>query len=430
MILLTRHRLRQAFYAPVLALAMGLMLARLLVMARMLDVSAFADYSAALLVASAVTMAGSFGLYYKLSRSLPVLLFHSSESEAAILLTQTIFGSLAIGVVALSLVPVWSSFSNLSAPLFLAGFLNGIAQQLFLVVTAVSRSRGRTLDFSIENLVRSIGIILAIVPIAAFATSAATVVVAEAVISTVISLAILMRTVPPALRPTLVVAKSAIHQLASLDWAAILALLGVSIVSFLSTNVDRWFALEILDKAGFAEYAFAWTIMVVALSVQAVVNASVFPFIARRYAAHGVDRAWKISAAVSFGMLLACCFVAIPGSMIAKYAVPTLFPKYGGAVALIVPFALAASFRMADFWSSFLIIVGLERFALVANIASACVGVSGWFFWVRGDGFSAVELAWLALIIAMLNFVFLAAASLLWRDRSRGGTADQPSSQK
>ncbi len=421
MMFLTRHRLRQALYAPVLALAMGLMLVRLLVMARMLDVGAFADYSAALLVASAVTMAGSFGLYYKLSRSLPILLFHNNENEAAILLTQTIVGSLAVGIVALSLVPVWSSFSNLSAPLFLAGFLNGIAQQLFLVVTAVSRSRGRTLDFSIENLVRSIGIILAIVPIAALVPSAVTVVVAEAVVSAIISLAILMRTVPSALRPTLVVAKSAIRQLSSLDWGAILALLGVSVISFLSTNVDRWFALEILDKAGFAEYAFAWTIMVVALSVQAVVNASVFPFIARRYAAHGLDRAWRISAVVSFGMLLACCFVAIPGSVIASYAVPALFPKYGGAVVLVAPLAIAASFRMADFWSSFLIIAGLERFALVANIASVCVGVSGWFFWTGNDGFSAAEMAWLALIIAMLNFVFTALASLLGRDRARSG---------
>ena len=53
---LSPRRLRQLWYAPVLTLAMGLLLMRNLVMARLLDVPGFAEFSAGLLVSSTFCM--------------------------------------------------------------------------------------------------------------------------------------------------------------------------------------------------------------------------------------------------------------------------------------------------------------------------------------------------------------------------------------
>ena len=109
---LTRSRLRQLWYVPLLGAAMGLMLARLLIMARMFDVPAFATYASGLLVSGSFSMLACLGLQSQLQRGLPVMIVRRRERAGAVLLAQCTF--VASGCAALG----WrrESFNN-SCPL-------------------------------------------------------------------------------------------------------------------------------------------------------------------------------------------------------------------------------------------------------------------------------------------------------------------------
>src|SRR5450759_2430383 len=132
---LTRHRLRQLWYVPLLSFAMGLMMVRILVMAKILDVPSFAQYSAGLLASSTFCMLGCFGLYPLLQRELPMQIVRHREQMGAVLLVQCLLVATACAVVGILLAAVGVSVMGLSPFLLAIGVLHGLSQQVFLSVT-------------------------------------------------------------------------------------------------------------------------------------------------------------------------------------------------------------------------------------------------------------------------------------------------------
>lgn len=285
---LTSHRLRQLWYAPVLALALGLMMARLLVMARILDLSAYATYSAGLLVSSSFLMLSCLGLQSLLQRELPMLVVRRREFAGGVLLMQcglvaTVCAAAGAAAVSLS----GMSLAGLSPLLLVIALIHGLSLQLFLVATVESRSRGQPLRFANQNLFRALVLMAAGTAVAASGLGAAAVLITEAVSSLSLAVWIFRKyfyTIP--LRLTVAIAL-AWRRFPLIPWRSALALLAVASFSFFVTNADRWLAAQQLPVSAFAQYSFAWTVLMVAQSAQGVINASLFPLLARCFAMRG-----------------------------------------------------------------------------------------------------------------------------------------------
>jgi O-antigen/teichoic acid export membrane protein len=411
---LTRARLRQLWYVPLLGAAMGLMLARLLIMARLFDVPAFATYASGLLVSSSFSMLACLGLQSQLQRSLPVMIVRRREHAGAVLLTQCTYvacGCAALGAVAAG---AGLSLAGLSPSLLAIGLLHGLAQQLFLVATVESRSRGDPLRFARQNLERALVVLAVGVILAATLRHAGAVLAGEAVVSLLMALVLMRRqllAVPLALGAA---CRLAWRRLPALQWKSAFALLAVASLGFLTINGDRWLAAEWLDPRWFAQYAFAWTVLLVAQSVQVLINASLYPLLARRFASGGREAAFRVGAAASLGLLLAGIVVALPLWAVLDIAIERGFPAYADSRLLLPAFLAIAVLRVSDFWSSYLVIVGLEVRVLVLNVSAALAAGAVWWVW-RGPGTVAVGLADIAALAVLLAVAgYAVAATAAW----------------
>ena len=140
---LTARRMKQLWYLPLLGTAMGLMMLRILAMARVLDVAGFGTYSAGLLISGTFCMLGCLGLQSILQRDMPVMLMRLRARAGLVLLLQCLLVALAcasVGVLASGFVV---SAGGLPSLALVVGIVHGLSQQVFLLVTVESRSRGR-----------------------------------------------------------------------------------------------------------------------------------------------------------------------------------------------------------------------------------------------------------------------------------------------
>ncbi|HEY8049499.1 MAG TPA: hypothetical protein VIE63_10025, partial [Ramlibacter sp.] len=290
---ITPRRARQLWYAPVLGLATALMMLRLFALARLLDIPNFAQASAAFLVSSTFTMLGCLGLQSLLQRDMPILFVHGRENAARVLLAQSVvvaYGCAAVAMVGAFVVPFdFGSPANLVA----LGIVHGLSQQLFLLSTVESRSRGEPLRFALQSLLRGVLVVIAGVAIARATRSAEWVVVAELVVSLVLAHLLLHRTLAPR---AWAIVRAGADRWRAIDWRAAGVLLLVALLGFALTYADRWGAATALDARQFANYAFAGTIVAIGLSTQSLVNASVYPMLARLYARSGQAACFELCA--------------------------------------------------------------------------------------------------------------------------------------
>jgi O-antigen/teichoic acid export membrane protein len=415
----TFARLDRLLYAPVLALAMGLMFVRLLAMARMLDIPAFAIYSAGLLISSSFCMLACLGLQSLLQRALPMMIIRHRECAGGVLLMQCTLVAAACAFVAAVAAMVAMACGAIVAGLSLGqlvlALIHGLSQQLFLVATVDSRSRGQFLLFARQNLTRSLILLVASIVVAGFSGDAAAVLATEAVLSLLLSLWVLRQrfnAIPLRLHAAMLLA---LHRLPLAGWRSALALLGVASLGFLATNADRWLAAQQFPASTFAQYAFAWMVFMVAQSMQVVVNAALFPLLARRFARDGGLVAFHFSAAASL-ILLACSTVAaLPLWVLLDYSIAKWFIPYDQARGLLPAFLTMAALRLSDFWSSYLIVAGRETRLLMLNVISmAIAAVLWWFVLVRPSvgGLNVEKVALLGLLLAAGGYA--AAALAAW----------------
>lgn len=413
--MIPRHRLQQLWYVPVLGGAMALMMLRTLLMAHLLSVEAFAAFSGGLLVSSTFCMLACLGLQAVLQRDLPVMIVRGRERAGLAMLLQCLGIAAACALVIAGLGTLSSDATGFPPTLLGIGALHGLSQQAFLIATVDSRSRGSPLRFALENLLRALLAPLAGGAAAVAAGSAVQVLLAEALVSIALTYALVGRL--PAwqgLRPT-VAWRLALRRLQHQPWRSALALLAVTAVAFASINADRWVAATVLGKVDFALYAFAWTVPLVAQSLQSVINASVFPLLARRFASTGSTTAFRISARASIGALVVGAAAAVPAWWMLSSAIVHWFPRYAEATLLLPPLLLVAVLRLSDFWSSYLIIAGFEYRLLVIQLLAAAGGAFVWLTQMRlstHEGYRSIEVAWLALLLALSSYIAVLVTSV------------------
>jgi len=395
---------------------MGLMMVRVLAMAKILDVPSFANYSGGLLVSNTFCMLGCIGLYPLLQRELPVQLVRRREQVGTVLLVQCLLVATVCAVVGILLAAAGVSVMGLHPALLAVGVLHGLSQQVFLAVTLESRSRGQPLQFAQQNLGRA-GVAIALgCGVGVALESATAVLLAEAVASLLLTLKIFCGVLQRSRIKATVVFVLAARRMGRIPWPSAIALMAVLFVSFAFLNADRWVAAQLLQPTAFALYAFAWTLLLVAQSLQAVINASFFPLLARRFASAGSSAAFELCARASFGLLLACAVVSWPAGWLLNAVVLNWFPVYAESTSTIDIFLWVAALRISDFWSSYFIILGKENRLLLVYLAVGMLVFVGWMYAVQpwaNEAITIDEIAWLSVALSVVGYIatFLTAWS-------------------
>jgi len=412
---------RHASYAPLLASALAVMMARLLVAARLLEVDAFATYSAALLVSGSFCMLGCLGLQTMLQRDMPVLFFQGRSRRAMVLLAQAGVVAAACaaagGALAFAL-PGGAAGSVLDRTTIIVGLVHGLSQQVFVLVTVESRSRGLTVLFSGQYVVRSIAVFAAGIGMIAATGSGSAAAAAEAAATLLVSAGVLEGSLRRASTTFAASMRLGGRRFHAIRWRAASALLAVMMATWLVQNADRWMAERSLDVAGFASYAFASNAIVVASAAQMMINAALFPKLARTYAASGAVPAFRSAAGISAALAVAGLVAAPAAWACWDLAVSRWYPQYAVS-STVAPLLIAVGvLRVSDYWSSFLLIVGAETRLLRATAAAALGAVGAWWFLSGSSAAASVaSVGWLALSLA--GATYLAGMAMAWKESKR-----------
>ena len=416
---LTPRRLMQLWYAPLLVLAMALMMARLLAMARVLPVREFADFSGGILVSGTFCMLGCLGLQAMLQREWPVHLVHRQERRALVRAAQCLLVALVCAVAGLLFAASGGSLAGVSPALLAVGLMHGFSQQAFLVSTVESRSRGDALRFARQNLWRAAAVFALSIGVAVATASALAALLVDAVASLAFSAAYFAAALRRGGLDPSSVRRLAWRRIRRIDWRQAMTLTTIMVVGFAVLNADRWVASYRLDATGFARYAFAWIVLSIAQSAQVVVNSTVYPMVARRFAAHGALVAFDLSRRASLSILVAGAVIAWPVGAVLAAAIGRWFPPYLDALPLMPIFLAVAVLRVSDFWSSFALIAGFETSLLRCNLFAAAVAIGLWLAAVRPwsvANLSLAQVAWLAALLSVCGYA--AAIGAAWRAKT------------
>jgi O-antigen/teichoic acid export membrane protein len=391
-------------YTPLLAIASAVALGKTLVYARLMEVEQFGVTSQMLLVSTLFGLVGTLGTQLIAHRDVPGLLYGGRRRRGVALLAQSILVTGLVALLCAMLVLAGLRLFSLSGPQLLVGIAHGLAQQAFVTLTIESKSRLAMVPYALQVLVRTTATSIAGALVAFLGGGGLGAVSAELIV-TVLVLPGLTTSILAASRVSFPVAfRLGTRAHCDLPWRAALILLVGSLVTFASSNLDRWLAADTLDRFAFGQYSFAWIPLTAAQSVQFLLNAGLFPLIAQRASAgHNV---LGMTAVISWG-LLACGFLAgVAGWLVMQFGIEYWFPQYRPAVPLIGPIMAAAAFRVSDFWASFLIIMRREGLLLKLQTGILAVVLIAWFAyaWVVGET-TPMAFAWLAAGAACLSYV-------------------------
>jgi O-antigen/teichoic acid export membrane protein len=422
---LTPNRIRQLWYFPLLAMAMGLMMVRMLLMARILEIRSFAEFSGGILISSSFCMLGCLGLQITLQRGWPVNIWRGQELRGLTRAAQCNLAAGGTAVAFIALVLCGLSIGTFSPLLLIVGIVHGCTQQIFLIATVESRSRGDAVRFSRDNIIRALALLSFGILVAVLTGSGIAVLVAEAVLTLSFSVVLLRRSATYARLDMWRLYNLALRRMPRAPWRAAMTLMAITGVAFLLVNLDRWLAAARLSALEFAAYSFAWTVLMLAQSAQQIINTSIYPMMCRRFASNEPRRAFRVCMASSLFVLFAGGIAALPAYVVLKYCVYNWFPKYAGAVVVVPLFLAVAVLRVSDFWSSFVLAAGRENVLLFANTASVITGILLWSLWIyfpTGKALQPTDAALLALILSILSYttvVGCAWATRLGQGKSR-----------
>lgn len=417
--------LRFFSYMPLLALSAVVSLAKLMIYARLVSADEYGAISQIFLVGNTFGIVGSLGFYLLGLRELPGLHVRRREFGMAVLLTQSIVVSTASALVAaLLLIPFGEAgvFSmKIGGAGVAVGLFYGWTQLCFQIATTDARSRLEMTRYSADVALRSIVTTAAGIIVILLGRRANVVALAESVVTLGMFVWVGVGVVAQAKIATVVLLRKAIRRLRLAAWRPATVLMLGSLLSFLTSAADRWLAAATLDLQQFGYYAFAWTSIAAAQTFQFLINASLFPLIGRRYWAKSAKDAFRLTAVLSLGL---AALGALAAAILAPFVgliVAQLFPHQAGAVPLIEPLLIAAVLRVADFWSSFLLVV--RRETLLLNVQIVALGVAGIAFWAAtlasGRAPTAESLSWLAVGLAAANFALCGGAAFLCRGAAR-----------
>jgi O-antigen/teichoic acid export membrane protein len=417
--------LRFFSYMPLLALSAVVSLAKLVIYARLVSADEYGAISQIFLVGNTFGIVGSLGFYLLGLRELPGLHVRRREFAMAVLLTQSIVVSAASAVVAALLLIPSSETGLLSMKIGGAGVAVGLfygwTQLCFQIATTDARSRLEMTRYSADVALRSIVTTAAGVIVILFGRHANIVALAESVVTLAMFLWVGAGIIAQGKIAAVALVRKAVRRLKLAAWRSAIVLMLGSLLSFLTSAADRWLAAATLDLQQFGFYAFAWTSIAAAQTFQFLINASLFPLIGRRYWEKSAKDAFRLTAALSLGLVALGALAAATLAPFVGLIVARLFPHQAGAVPLIEPLLIAAVLRVADFWSSFLLVV--RRETLLLNLQIVALAAAGLAFWVAtsasGRPATAESFAWLAVGLAAANFALCGAAAFVCRGAAR-----------
>lgn len=393
------------------------MMARVLVFARVLSIEEFGRLNIGMLSSSTFCMLACMGLQMILQREWPVYIVRRFERHGLVRAMQcniVAVASAGLGAItAAALSSIWPQ-----AQLIALGIAHGLSQQVFVIANFERRSRGDPVGSANQNLVRAVTLLLGGVSAAVVTKSATAVIAVEASISMVIAAGVFRGALIRGGMSLDLAYKLALRGLPRVTWRSAMVLMVVSIVFFLVFNLDRWIAADRLGAAGFARYAFAWIVLSAAQSAQGVINAAVYPMLARRMATMGQASARRFCATLSIGVFLAGAVAVVPVWMIADQLVIRWFPRYSDTGVLILIFLGVAVFRVSDFWSSYLLIIGRERAVLIWNVLLSMLVILIWVGQMMVRGFPQLQSLDVAILAAALALCCYGGnVILVWRER-------------
>lgn len=298
------------------------------------------------------------------------------------------------------------------------GLLHGVSHQFFLVSTAESRSRGESLRFAGQNLQRAVVALISSVLVALWSGSALLTLAIDALVTIALSQAFFRSVLARSRLGLSAIYLLAMRRLRHVPWTSALTMMVTMALGFGLFNADRWVASERLSAIGFAHYSFAWIVLSVAQSAQAVINASVYPLLARRFAQSGCGAAFRVCVRLSTSVLAAGIAALVPLYFMLDYGIDRWFPRYSDAQTLLPIFLAIAVLRASDFWSSFLLIAGRETQLLRVHLCALVFSLMVWASFVRPwtpDTTTLQQVGWLAALFTVS--AYLAAAGASWRAR-------------
>lgn len=415
------HWLRELWYAPMLALAMALGMFRTLVLAGILDVGEFAAFSGAMLVSSTFCMVGGLGMPAVLQRDWPRYALEGRRRRAVVgaiqcysllLLTAALCAAAALAGVA----DDW-----MNRRLLVAGILHGATQQAFMVATIASRSEGRVRKYALQQLIKAMCVLVAGILAARVTGSAMAVVVVELLLALFLSLTLLRRTVLRNGISGWTAIRAAHRRLPWLRWRPMLTLMVASFVAFALLNVDRWVAAIALSRGAFAHYSFIATLLAIAQATQALINASVYPLLARRIVRAG--RASAFNVCVRITLLLVCVgLLAVPILDLGlSYCIQRWYPAYTDTLDVSRLLLLVAVLRVSNLWPSFLIAAGHETRLLVVNLLAIAAGSAVWALLAMPHAGELTSIRSIGLLAASLSVISTVVFAMeAWRTRDAG----------
>lgn len=340
------------------------------------------------------------------------------ELASLVLLVQSMMVAVLCAVLVSGLALSGLSIAGLGPESIAISVLHGLSQQLFVLATVESRSRGEPLRFSWQNLARAALVVTGAGFGAWYTRSPNTTLLLEAILSLLVAWRIIMKVLPGSPIRFGVLFELAVRKISKIRWVDALALMAVMLIGFALTSIDRWFAASWLPPHQFAWYAFAWVLLTASQSIQSIINSSVFPSLARRYAAHGRSSSFRLAARASVLFLTASAILAWPGYYVISFLISIWFTEYSPSLQLIPIFIAVAIVRLSDFWSSHLIIIGQERWLLFINVS---VGIGVLVTWLSMnqleliEGKALLKLSWLALALTVSNYFFVLCAAIRFR---------------
>ena len=400
-----------------LCLAMLLMSLRPIVLASIFDMPNFAKYGSGLLISSSFCMLGCFGVQTLLQRQMPMDIVNRKEGKSQIMLLQAV-------IIALVLCLVISIFLGLfvlvfSSFILILGVFHGLSQQLFLLATIESRSRGDYTRFGRQNFYRALFIFIAVIFVGYITKSAMNVLLAEAILSIIFSWKIIYGYIAENKFQALkLILMKALQNLFYLPWASALILMLTTIISFLLINCDRWFALGFLTTDSFACYAFIWILLSAAQSAQTIINSIFFPLLSRQYAKNGQLATFKYVAYFGLIILVICLLFSSPAFFLAKYFISSLFPEYVSVIRILPVFIIIGLLRVSDFWTSYLIIIGREKVLLMVSILSFAIVLIVWAL-LYDTNVNLESIALFAFMLALVKYFLVVLISIKFKEDKR-----------
>jgi O-antigen/teichoic acid export membrane protein len=343
---------------------------------------------------------------------------HKQETTPAILAIQTCLIALVIFLLGVVVVKInlFGLFENTN--IALAGILHGLSQQLFLIATLESRSRGSLSRYSLQNLSRGLLVLIAGFCVAYTTGSALFSLLVEAILSILLSGKFLFHSLQlPRLRLHLI-AHLALRRMSKIPWATASILMFNGIVSFLLLSGDRWVASALLDLPNFALYSFAWMVILLASSIQALINASAFPMIAKNYAQYSREKIFIDCFKLSLRVATISLIVSVILYFSLWFLIPKFFPAYTESRKLILIFLGISILRVSDFFSSFLIICNYGKNLLAINILSIGIAAIIYLGLIAHYGvkvLGATEIAYVTLATTLIFYLLLISQS--WKKR-------------